>query len=74
MGKGLAILCEVLVLKGAVQGRWQGIQGLPLQPAASHGSELMAPRQNVGGQQHSGRAELIQCSVLAGKARDVGKA
>lgn len=38
-----------LVVKGAVQGRWQGIQGLPLQPAESQGSELMATGQNVGG-------------------------
>lgn len=30
--------------------------------------------QNVGAQQHFGTAELIQCSVLAGKARYVGKA
>lgn len=37
-----------LVLKGAVQGRWQGIQGLPLQPAVSQGLELMATGQNVG--------------------------
>lgn len=51
-----------LVLKRAVQGRWQGIQGLPLQPAASQGLELMATGAECGGPAafwHS-RADLVQ--------------
>lgn len=47
--------------KGTVQGRWQGIWGLPLKPAASQGSELIATGHSVGGQQRFGTAKLIQC-------------
>lgn len=51
------------VLKEAVQG----MQGLPLKAAPSQGSELMATRHSSKGQQHFSIANVIQCSVLAGK-------
>ena len=60
------------VPKGTAQGRWQGIQGLPWRPAVSQGSELTAAGRRVGGQQRFGSSKLIQCRVLAGKARFVG--
>lgn len=47
-GKIWSSKVRTLVLKGTVQERWQRIQGLPLKPAASQGSELWPPGRAWG--------------------------